>query len=125
MEPGGGTCHAARVGPVRKIERRGEDRSMGYFIPSNARGFGHLNSFRVPPETLERIEVTSLWREDMDDETEEVHENPLGTVVPFNVGRPDSRGPQRLFNGVRDRLHLALTAAGTEYEEIGERRSAA
>ena len=56
----------------------------------------------------------------MDDEREEVHQDPLGPVVALDMRRPDLRGAQRLLDRVRDRLHLPHVLAGADQEEVGE-----
>ncbi len=47
--------------------------------------FGYLNPLGIAPQTLERIKRPRLRREDVDDEREVVHQDPLGAVVPFDV----------------------------------------
>ena len=61
----------------------------------------------------------------MDDEREEVHQNPLRPVVAFDVRRAHVRALQRLLDRIRDRLHLPRVLAGADQKEVGECRRVA
>ena len=47
----------------------------------------NLHPFRVPPESFEAVEQARLGREDVHDEIEVVEQDPLGSLVAFDVRR--------------------------------------
>ena len=51
-----------------------------------------VDPLSIAPQPLERVELARLRREDVDDEGEEVHQDPLGAVVALDVRRADLRG---------------------------------
>src|SRR5215203_1774430 len=79
-----------------------------------------VDSLRVAPEAFQRIKAARLWSEDVDDEAEVIHQEPVGAVVPFDVCRAKLRRAERFLHRVGYRLHLPLAVARTQYEEIGE-----
>ena len=89
-----------------RVTRRWDVAESDGYCASAAGAVPHFDPLGVAPEPLERIERARLRREDMDDEGEEVHQDPIGAVVAFDVGGPDLGGAQRLFDRVGDRLDL-------------------
>ena len=72
---------------------------------------GDLDADGVTPEALETIEVPLLRREDVHDEREEIHQDPLRAIVAFDVRRAHASLPQRVFDVVCDRPDLPAATA--------------
>ena len=109
------------------VRKRPDDGSAAVQARLAVRGglVADLDPLGIAPQPLERVELARLRREDVDDEVEVVHQDPLGAVVALDVRRPHLRGAQRLLDGVGDRLHLPRVLSGAQHEEVGERRRVA
>src|SRR6187431_3524024 len=72
--------------PSRVALRRGRLLSVGALGGrfTCCGGIADFDPLRVAPETLERIERPGLGCEHMNDEGEEVHQDPLGAIVAFD-----------------------------------------
>src|SRR5690606_3362622 len=80
-----------------------------------------LVSWRLAPQPLERVELARLRREDVDDEVEEVEEDPLRAVVALDVRHATIERAQALLDGVGDRLRLPDVGCRADDEHVGER----
>ena len=69
------------------------------------------------PRPFQRVERAGLRREDVDDEREVVHQDPLGAVVSLDVRGANLRRAQCLFDGVSDCLHLPRALSGTQQKK--------
>src|SRR5665647_1412306 len=72
------------------------------------------------PQPLERIELTPFAAEDVDHEVEVVEQHPIGALESLDVRRPHLLLPERLLDGIGNRLDLPRVLPRADDEEIGE-----
>ncbi len=83
-----------------------------------------LSPLAFTPKSLEVVELSGLFREDMNHEVGVVHQYPITFGMPFDVGRTDSGLSQSLVDIVGDRLGLPGGGARTYQEVVGKRTDA-
>ena len=79
-----------------------------------------LDGLGLTPEALEIVQAAGFFLEDVDDEVAEVHQHPLGVVVPLQM---EWQVPSPLKLGgnlVADGLGLARVCRGADDEVVGK-----
>src|SRR5437762_13060891 len=76
----------------------------------------------LPPQALEAIQLPLFRNERVHHDVTEVDQDPATRAVAFDADRFAARLDRFFPDGVRDRLHLTLTASGADDKEVGDRR---
>ena len=75
----------------------------------------------VSPEALQAVEFPLLVHEDVDDDVDEVHQDPVGDAASLDVLRlPAAICKELLFDRLGDRQGLARGRTVADHEIVGE-----
>ena len=75
----------------------------------------------VAPQALEPEELAAILAEDVDDEVDVVHQDPVAAAAAFDVrGAPSELLDQPFLDAVDDRLDLAVGGSVADEEEVGD-----
>ena len=79
-----------------------------------------LNSRRFAPQPLERVELSCVRREDVDDEVEVIEQDPLRALVALDVSRSHLDGLETFLDGIGNGMYLSRVGARADQEVVGE-----
>lgn len=92
-------------------------------MPALARqaGGGEIELWSVAPQPFQSVEVPFLLEKDVDDEINVVHQYPLTTAAPFDMGGFQFQDLGQLgFHAFSDGKHVTIGVAVADDEEVGE-----
>ena len=95
-------------------------RNYGCYGLAGVKPLRGFDGFGLVPEALEIVEEPGFFLEDMYDEVAEVHQYPLGVVVPLYTERQVPSPLELEGNLVANGLGLARVGRRADDEEVGE-----